>query len=181
MKATIYGLSLLSSVVLSGATPFSHSVVDEAPLVSSSNAKEIPNSYIIVFKKHVKHADAAKHHDWVHNLHINTQETKMELRKRSHIPTTDEIFAGLKHTYNVAGQLLGYAGHFDEDVISEVRRHPDVSSLAHSPRYPRELRHVQLSTDQLAAPDGLCQPPDLIPCLKHLNGNRTRDRSQIRR
>lgn len=40
----------------------------------------------------------------------------------------DEIFHGLKHTYNIAGSLLGYAGHFDDETIEQIRRHPDVSS-----------------------------------------------------
>jgi len=52
----------------------------------------------------------------------------MELkRKRSLFPSAEDVFEGLKHTYNVAGNLMGYSGHFDEDVISEVRRHPDVA------------------------------------------------------
>lgn len=38
---------------------------------------------------------------------------------------SEEIFQGLKHTYSIPG-LVGYAGHFDEDVIEQVRRHPDV-------------------------------------------------------
>lgn len=36
-------------------------------------------------------------------------------------------YEGLKHTFEFGGSLLGYSGHFDEDVIEQVRRHPDVS------------------------------------------------------
>ena len=100
---------------------------EAAPILSSSNAKEVPDSYIVVFKKHVTDDGAAAHHSWVQDIHSSSEDSKMELRKRSQFPLTSEIFSGLRHTYNVAGGLLGYSGHFDEDVIEQVRRHPDVS------------------------------------------------------
>ncbi len=102
---------------------------DAAPILSSSNAKEIPNSYMVVFKKHVKHEDAVAHHSWVQDIHFSSQNVKTELRKRSLFPTSDEVYEGLRHTYNFAEGFLGYSGHFDDDVIEQVRRHPDVSSL----------------------------------------------------
>lgn len=102
---------------------------DLAPLVSAANAKEIPNSYMIMFKDHVTTNLAADHHEWVHDLHTTTETRKSELKKRSQSPFVDEIFHGLKHTYNIAGSLLGYSGHFDEEVINQIRRHPDVSEL----------------------------------------------------
>ncbi|KAK3717606.1 proteinase B [Vermiconidia calcicola] len=102
---------------------------DAAPIISSANAQEIPNSYMIMFKKHVTQTLAVEHHDWVNDLHITTQNRKTELKKRSQSPLADEIFNGLKHTYNIAGSLLGYSGHFDEDVIEQIRRHPDVEFI----------------------------------------------------
>lgn len=101
---------------------------EAAPILSSSTSKEIPNSYMIVFKDHVSHSNAAVHHEWVQSLHLENEHSKTELRKRSQLPVSTDIFAGLKHTYNIAGKFLGYAGHFDEDVIERVRRHPDVST-----------------------------------------------------
>lgn len=127
MKAA-FCLSL--APLLAAASPVLHVGTihnDVAPILSSMNAKEIPDSYIVVFKQHVKHADALAHHSWVQDLHLSSQDSKMELKKRSQFPITTEIFEGLKHTYNVAGGLLGYSGHFDEHVIEQVRRHPDVS------------------------------------------------------
>jgi cerevisin len=103
---------------------------DAAPVISSTNAKEIPNSYMIKFKSHVNTHLAAKHHDWVQDLHVSTQKAKMDLKKRSQTPLVDDIFHGLKHTYNIAGSLMGYSGHFDEDTIEQIRRHPDVSHRA---------------------------------------------------
>ena len=95
---------------------------DAAPILSSTQSKEIPDSYIIVFKKHVSQTSAAAHHDWVQDLHLSTRKNK-----RSQIPFSADILGGLKHTYDIVGGLLGYSGHFDEDVIERIRRHPDVS------------------------------------------------------
>lgn len=114
---------------------------DAAPILSSSNAKEVPNSYIVVFKKHVSSASAAVHHDWVQDLHLSSEGTRSELRKRSQVPFVDDIFSGLKHTFNI-GELLGYSGHFHEDVIEQVRRHPDVSR-------PKSLRSAVMPASVL--------------------------------
>ncbi|KAI9772726.1 MAG: serine protease [Geoglossum simile] len=100
-----------------------------APILSSSHSKEIPGSYIIVFKKHVTADSALEHHAWVQDLHLSTENTRTELRKRSNSFLKLDIFEGLKHTYNIAGGLLGYSGHFDEEVIEQVRRHPDVEYI----------------------------------------------------
>lgn len=114
--------------LLAAASPITDRAVEAAPLLSSSNAKEIPNSYIVVFKDHVKHADAAEHHSWVQSLHSQGEDSRLELRKRSQFPVMDAVYDGLKHTYHIADSFLGYSGHFDDDVIEAVRRHPDVST-----------------------------------------------------
>ena len=120
----------VAALPLLAASPVSVGTIHNgaAPLLSSSNAKEIPNSYVIVFKKHVTHEAASQHHGWVQDLHYTSQNTKTELRKRDQFPFQDTVFEGLRHTYNIAGNLLGYSGHFDDDVIEQVRRHPDVRS-----------------------------------------------------
>ena len=98
---------------------------DAAPVLSSTSAKEVPNSYMVVFKKHVK--DASKHHDWVQSVHSKNSQERMELRKRStELPISNDVFDGLKHTYEMPG-MKGYSGHFDEETIEEIRKHPDVS------------------------------------------------------
>ncbi|KIW51903.1 subtilisin-like protease [Exophiala xenobiotica] len=103
---------------------------DAAPVISSSNAKEIPNSYMVVLKKHVTERDASAHHSWVQDVHLSRETRKQELRKRSQVAFSDDtVFEGLRHTYNIPGGFLGYAGHFDEDVIELVRRHPDVEYI----------------------------------------------------
>ncbi|KEF61292.1 cerevisin [Exophiala aquamarina CBS 119918] len=123
------GLSLLP--LLAAGSPVIVETIhkDAAPVISSSNAKEIPDSYMVVFKQHVSNADAVAHHSWIQDLHLTNQVNKQELRKRSFGFSEDTIFEGLRHTYNIPGGLLGYAGHFDQDVIEQVRRHPDVEYI----------------------------------------------------
>jgi len=101
-----------------------------APILTSTTAKHIPNAYIVKFKDHVRSEDAAAHHAWIQDLHLTTESTKYELRKRSEFPLVDEVFEGLRHTYNIAGSFLGYSGHFDDSIIEQLRRHPDVSILS---------------------------------------------------
>lgn len=100
---------------------------DSAPVISSTNAKEIPDQYIVVFKKHVTTDAAVRHHDWLRELHTSAEGRRTELRKRSQFPIQDTIYKGLKHTYDIAGDFLGYSGHFNEDVIEQVRNNPDVA------------------------------------------------------
>ncbi|KAK5742042.1 proteinase B [Elasticomyces elasticus] len=126
------GLLSLAAASLAAASPVlldSSIHRDAAPILSASNAKEIADNYIILFKKHVTEKHAASHHSWVQDIHLNVQTRKSELKKRSQTPMVDEIFGGLKHTYNIAGSLMGYSGHFDEDVIEQIRRHPDVDMI----------------------------------------------------
>lgn len=122
----LFSLSLLP--LLAAASPMIVDTIhqDAAPVLSSTNSKELPGSYIVVFKKHVNGVSATDHQSWVQDLHTTTETKKM--RKRSQFPFKNEVFGGLKHTYDIAGGLLGYSGHFDEDVIEQVRRHPDVST-----------------------------------------------------
>jgi cerevisin len=126
----LIGFSLLP-LLASSAPTFNTETIHEgvAPLLSSSNAVEVPDSYIVVFKKHVTEASASDHHTWVQDIHTEVEGQRTELRKRSQFPVTTDIFEGLKHTYNIAGDFLGYSGHFDDAVIEKVRRHPDVSTF----------------------------------------------------
>lgn len=100
-----------------------------APLVSTQG-KEIPNSYMVVFKDHVTEPAARDHHLWVQDIHTATE--KLELRKRNSLPFQESIFEGLKHTFHFPGRMMGYSGHFDADVIEQIRRHPDVSSYTYN-------------------------------------------------
>ncbi|RMD42830.1 hypothetical protein DV735_g2265, partial [Chaetothyriales sp. CBS 134920] len=101
---------------------------DWAPITAALNAKEVPDSYMVIFKDHVTESAAGAHHSWVQSIHSETASVKMELRKRSQTPIQDTIYQGLKHVYSMPG-LKGYSGHFDEDVIEKVRQHPDVAYI----------------------------------------------------
>ena len=127
----LFALSLLP--LLASASPVLVDTIhnEAAPVLSSTQSQEIPGSYIIVFKKDVSDASAAAHHDWVQSQHFEIESARSDLAKRSQFPFAS--FGGLKHTYNIPGSLLGYSGHFDEDVIERVRRHPDVSKNWHHP------------------------------------------------
>jgi cerevisin len=141
----LISLTLLP-LLASSAPTFSTETIHEgvAPLLSASNADPVSDSYIVVFKKHVTEASAGDHHSWVQSIHLENENVRTELRKRSQIPLTTDIFEGLKHTYNIAGDFLGYSGHFDDSVIEKVRRHPDVEyveqdSVVHTLEQPGEL------------------------------------------
>jgi len=126
----LIGFSLLP-LLASSAPTFNTETIHEgaAPLLSASNAVEIPDSYIVVFKKHVSEAAATEHQSWIQDIHLESENQRTELRKRSQFPITTDIFEGIKHTYNIAGDFLGYSGHFDDSVIERVRRHPDVEYI----------------------------------------------------
>ncbi|KAI0552399.1 peptidase S8/S53 domain-containing protein [Xylaria curta] len=126
------GLVALSLAYAAAAAPsFSYETIHDgaAPVLSSSTAEEVPNSYIIKFKDHVTESSVSDHHSWVQKLHGERENERMELRKRGQIPLAGDVadaFSGLKHTLKIGSGFLGYAGHFDDAVIEEVRRHPDV-------------------------------------------------------
>ncbi|KAI4189751.1 MAG: hypothetical protein L6R41_001234 [Letrouitia leprolyta] len=128
MKGLFAALAALPLLVSSSPVLGVSTIHNEAaPILSSTESQHIPDSYIVVFKKDVSHAAACAHHSWVQEQHVEVEKTKRQLAKRSQIPLT--TFGGLKHTYNIAGGLLGYSGHFDEDVIERVRRQPDVEYI----------------------------------------------------
>lgn len=120
------GIIVLSLAAVATATPVRHGSIDSdhAPILSSSNAEIVPNSYIIKFKKHVSGDSAAVHQSWIQKLHGEREQARLELKKRGLV---EDVFRGLKHTYKIGQDFMGYSGHFDDEVIEQVRRHPDVS------------------------------------------------------
>ncbi|KAI1815403.1 peptidase S8/S53 domain-containing protein [Poronia punctata] len=128
------GLIALSFAVVASAAPsFGIETIHDgaAPIISSSTAEEIPNSYIIKFKDHVSASSASDHHSWVQQLHGDRENQRTELRKRGQLPLVGDVdvFSGLKHTIKIGESFLGYTGHFDDSVIEEVRNHPDVEYI----------------------------------------------------
>ncbi|KAJ5495343.1 Subtilisin-like serine protease [Penicillium diatomitis] len=146
-------LSLTLFPLLAAASPtWSESIHNgAAPVLSSTSAKEIPDSYIVVFKKHVGASAASAHHSWVQDIHSDTM--RMELKKRSLFGSDSDPYLGVKHTFHVAGSLMGYAGHFHEDVIEQVRRHPDVEYIEKD----SEVHHFEDPAIEKNAPWGLAR------------------------
>ncbi|UKZ95738.1 Subtilisin-like proteinase Spm1 [Trichoderma asperellum] len=120
----------LSVAAVAQASSFQVGTIHEssAPVLSNIEANAIPDNYIIKFKDHVDEAGADKHHNWIQSIHDEGEQQRLELRKRSSIFGADEAFDGLKHTFKI-GDFKGYAGHFAEDIIEQVRNHPDVEYI----------------------------------------------------
>jgi len=122
---------IVSSISLVAASPIFDTTKEHAPLFSAKFVEhEIPDSYVVVFKDHVLENAATKHHSWVQELHTTS------LKKRSQTPLfkagsewLNDASDGLKHTYNIPGQFLGYSGTFAESVVEEIRKHPDVAYI----------------------------------------------------
>ncbi|PHH90183.1 hypothetical protein CDD83_4314 [Cordyceps sp. RAO-2017] len=118
---------------------------------ASTSSEAIADSYIIKFKDHVDDSAAKEHHTWVTQLHSSGQEQqRLELRKRSDFSIEADIFAGMKHTYRIGELFRGYAGHFHESTIEEIRKHPDVEYVE-----PDITVHITrpVDSDQPAAED----------------------------
>lgn len=126
-----YAPTLLLPLLASAAPSLKVGTIhgDAAPILSTTEAEVVPDQYMVVFKKHVDSANAKKHHQWVQSVHSQRETDRMELRKRSQVPVTTDIFDGLKHTYNIVGGMMGYSGHFDDDTMEQIRRSPDVDYI----------------------------------------------------
>ncbi|RYP75220.1 hypothetical protein DL771_002545 [Monosporascus sp. 5C6A] len=124
-------LALTLAYTAAAAPSFSYETIHDgaAPVISSAGAEEVPNSYIVKFKKHVTDSAAADHHSWVQKIHTDREQQRIELRKRDIFSTADDVFRGLSHTYKIGSEFLGYSGHFDDSLIEELRRHPDVEYI----------------------------------------------------
>ncbi|KAL7934650.1 peptidase S8/S53 domain-containing protein [Trichoderma chlorosporum] len=120
----------LSVAAVAQASTFQIGTIHEssAPVLSSIEANAIPDAYIIKFKDHVGESEADKHHNWLQDIHSAGEQERLELRKRSNIFGSDDAFDGLKHTFKLDG-FKGYAGHFHESIIEQVRNHPDVEYI----------------------------------------------------
>lgn len=125
----IVALSLAAYAAAAPTVSFDTIHGEAAPILSSSNAEVVPNSYIVKFKKHVKDDSAAEHQTWIQEIHTSRETQRVDLKKRGQMPLVDDVFRGLKHTYKIGEDFLGYSGHFEEEIIEQVRRHPDVSCL----------------------------------------------------
>ncbi|KAK9454448.1 peptidase S8/S53 domain-containing protein [Dipodascopsis uninucleata] len=95
-----------------------------APLLTTTTAAEniIPDSYIIVFKKHVDETSASTHQSWVRSVH----DVAMKKRGLENPFLASGLRHGLEHVYSLASGFRGYSGRFEAATIEQIRAHPDV-------------------------------------------------------
>lgn len=131
MKSVV---AVLSAAAVAQAVSFKIGTIhhESAPVLDATNANTIPGAYIIKFKDHVDHPKAKSHHAWVSDIHNDGEQQRLELRKRGIFDSVEDVFSGLKHTFDLGSGFRGYAGHFDDAVIEQIRNHPDVSLLTSS-------------------------------------------------
>jgi cerevisin len=111
---------LLSTAV---AAPYHNSYSENvAPLVSSESAQVIPDSYIIVFKKHIDEVKVKYHHTCVHDY---VSEEKRSLSKRGLL---GDFISGIKHTFDF-DNFQGYSGRFSQEILDKIRRSDEVNIL----------------------------------------------------
>ncbi|KYK57494.1 serine protease protn [Drechmeria coniospora] len=81
---------------------------------SAKTSKVIPGKYIITLKDGLQARDLDSHLDWVNGVH-----------KRG---LSASQFKGVERTYNGKHiNFRGYAGHFDQATVAEIRKNPDVA------------------------------------------------------
>ena len=147
-------VTALAALPLAAGSPLFIDTIhsDAAPIISSVNSKQIPNSYIVVFKDHVTKDGAEAHHSWVQSEHDDSHQARLDLRKRGLLEDAEALFEGLKHTYHMPGKLLGYSGHFDDELIEKVRMHPDVRytllrpCTAYDKHYVLPISHLKVTS-----------------------------------
>ncbi|TQS34043.1 hypothetical protein Golomagni_05591 [Golovinomyces magnicellulatus] len=146
MKSVVAALSVAA---IAQASSFKIGTVhhDSAPILGAANADTIADSYIIKFKEHVSDSSAESHHGWIKNIHDGDEQERLELRKRGLFDSAEDLFGGMKHTFNIGDNFRGYAGHFRESTIEQIRNHPDVEMIERD-TIVRALRPVVSETEQ---------------------------------
>ncbi|KAG5455659.1 MAG: peptidase S8/S53 domain-containing protein [Olpidium bornovanus] len=97
----------------------------EAPLVSSTNAEELEDRYIVVLKD--AGTDGNAHHDWQETFVPDFTEQGREAREmvRASIEWNGIARSHINHIYT--GSFRGYAGRFEPDVVERIRRSHEVA------------------------------------------------------
>lgn len=151
-------IAALSVAAVAQAASFSVETIhqDSAPVLSSVDADDIPDSYIVKFKDHVDTSGVSDHHTWIQTLHDDDTQERLELRKRDG-SISDQVFSGMKHTFDIGSGFKGYAGHFHPDLIEKVRNHPDVSQSTPYASASCNAEPLAVSAAQLE----MCRKPSL--------------------
>jgi hypothetical protein len=86
------------------------------------------NTYIVIFQDHVSPKSRDTHHRWLEATisTYNVRENNRQSAGQVPLGFNNLQASGLKHTYDINSQLFGYSGYFDDGIIEEIRRNPDV-------------------------------------------------------
>jgi len=103
------------------------SIVNSDPLTESPlQSHQLLDSYIVILKDNLSAPATNGHLSWVRHLNSIRENLRLELRKRGQEP---QVFAGVKHTYTISGNPIGYSGHFDAGLIEEIQKSPEVNFI----------------------------------------------------
>lgn len=110
--------------------------LDMAPLSEESLHGHIENSYIVTLKNDVPVSLMANHMNFLEAAHESDPLQSSE--------------GGIKHVYD-SHILKGYAGSFSDDVVSQIRRMPEVAHIERD-QIVKTLEVADNSTTQTGAP-----------------------------
>lgn len=132
--------------------------LDLAPLSEESLHGHIENSYIVTLKNDVPVSLMANHMNFLEAAHESDPLQGSE--------------GGIKHVYD-SHILKGYAGSFTDDVVSQIRRMPEVAHIERD-QIVKTLEVADNSTTQTGAPwvshTTLTQPSRIRRSFPHFQG-----------
>lgn len=88
---------------------------DLAPLYSSVDAEEVPDSYIVVFKDSINVMESSKHTTWLTSL----IQTKADIKRNNK--------EKINHIFDVESQFRGYAGRFTQATVEKIRASKEIA------------------------------------------------------
>jgi cerevisin len=101
----------------------------DTPFMTTTFAGEshlIPDSYIVVYKRHVQPHHHAAHKQRVGRFHAETTLAGGDVSAAG--------LTGFIHDYGVSGALRGYSGRFSEQVVNHIRAQPEVAYVERDSR-----------------------------------------------
>jgi cerevisin len=120
----------------------------EAPIHTSSNAKIIPNQWIVVFHQHADESAISQHHSFLQTTLLATRPPVAPHQQT--LGRLNDIFGRVQHSYNLTNLLKGYSGTFSEGLIDLLRKDPAVA-------YIEPDQEVHILAQEKNAPWGLAR------------------------
>lgn len=123
-------LLLSASLVTTSARFFNPEAA--APLVSSTDADVLPDSYIVVLKDNLPEHVQAAHHLWLTSFVPDFTDNARQRVHHRHSTDPYDQWPGfpsshIRHVYN--GNFKGYAGKFSERVLERIRESEEVAYI----------------------------------------------------